>query len=142
MGTTLPPPFRLAIEIRRSLMIEDINKVAIRGDIEAQFHLEVCYQNGMGVKRGHREAEKWARKAAEEGYAKAQIAVGMSYYTGEGLPKDHVKAYAWVNLIAAQGEEEAQDAVSQIRQPLSFSELTRAQKRAMELLSMTKSKRE
>lgn len=66
----------------------------------------------------------------------------MSYYTGEGLPKNHVEAYAWINLAAAQGEEEAQDAVNQISQQLSFSELTRAQKRAMKLLSMAKSKRE
>lgn len=96
----------------------------------------------MGVKRGHREAEKWARRAAEQESAKAKIVVGMSYYTGEGLPKDHVKAYAWINLAAAQGEEEAQDAVNQIRQQLSFSELTRAQQRARALLSMTKSKHE
>lgn len=123
-------------------MIEEIKKVAIRGDIEAQFHLGVCYQNGMGVKRGHGEAEKWARKAAEQGSTKAQIVVGMSYHAGEGLPEDHVKAYAWINLAAAQGEEEAQDAVNQIRQQLSFSELTRAQQRARALLSMTKCKRE
>ncbi len=141
MGTTLPPPFRLAKEIHRSLIIEEIKKAAIRGDIEAQFHLGVCYQNGIGVKRGHMEAEKWARKAPEKGYAKAQIAVGKSYYTGEGLPKDHVKAYAWINLAAAQGEEEAQDAVNQIRQQLSVSELTRAQQRARALLSMTICKR-
>jgi hypothetical protein len=81
-------------------------------------------------------------ESSEQGYAKAQIAVGMSYYTGEGLPTDYVEAYAWINLAAPQGEEEAQDAVNQICQQRSFSELTSAQKRAMEQLSMIKSKRE
>ena len=47
-------------------------KLAKQGSAEAQFHLGVCYENGLGVKQSYEEAVKWYRKAAEQGFAPAQ----------------------------------------------------------------------
>lgn len=53
--------------------IEDYIKAAEQGNIEAQYHLALCYDKGEGVTPNSTEAAKWYLKAAEQGLAKAQF---------------------------------------------------------------------
>ncbi len=61
--------------------------------------------------------------------------MGTSDYSGAGLPENQVEACAWIKLAVAQGDETVLDAANLLRQNLSHVELSKAETRAMELLS-------
>ncbi|MXW81980.1 MAG: hypothetical protein F4246_02855 [Rhodothermaceae bacterium] len=61
--------------------------------------------------------------------------MGTSDYTGEGLPENQVEACVWINLAVAQGDETVLDAANLLRQNLLPADLSKAETRAMELLS-------
>lgn len=71
--------------------------LAEEGNAEAQYKLSVMYSDGEGVQEDDTEAEKWARKAAEQGLAKAQFMLGEM--------TDEEK---WIRKAAEQGLAEAQ----------------------------------
>jgi hypothetical protein len=49
---------------------------ADKGEMQAQYQLGKCYEDGAGVKMDAGEAARWYRKAAEQGYAEAQNSLG------------------------------------------------------------------
>ena len=48
--------------------IAQYDAAARRGDAEAQFKLGVCFYNGDGVPKDHRQAAYWFRLAADRGH--------------------------------------------------------------------------
>ena len=56
-------------------------KAAEQGHAEAQFHLGMCYLNGVGVRKDEATAVAWYRKAAEQGYARRNTASAASTST-------------------------------------------------------------
>lgn len=54
----------------------------------AQNNLGVIYDNGEGVLKNSKEAERWNLKLAEQGYASAQYNLALRYCNGSGVSKD------------------------------------------------------
>ncbi len=84
-------------------------KIAARhGDPEAQFYIAVCYADGAGVTRDHKEAARWYIKAAERGHADAQDSLGVCFDHGKGVDQNHIEAARWFKKAAKQGLASAQ----------------------------------
>ena len=78
------------------------------GDVEAQFDLGMCYENGQGVTPNSTQAAEWFRKAAEHGNASAQYELGKMYVSGAGVVKDDIQAAKWLAKAADQEHPSAQ----------------------------------
>ena len=85
------------------LSIEDLKRLALAGDADAQVQLGVYYYDGTGVPKDYAEAVRWYRLAADQGYAKAQYNLGVCYFNGQGVPRDYAEAVRWCRLAANQG---------------------------------------
>ncbi len=57
--------------------------LAQKGEAEAQYHVGMMYNNGLGTQKSPREALKWFQKSAASGFALAHYKVGC-YYDGQG----------------------------------------------------------
>lgn len=88
--------------------INDLQKLAIQGNIEAQLILGTKYHYGEGVLRDETRAFKWYLKAANQGDSRAQSNLGVMYSTGEGVGQDDGKAVEWYFKAAKQGNVNAQ----------------------------------
>ena len=87
----------------RQIDIQELHKIAERGDAKAEFLLgEYCHV-GVGVEKDFAEAVKWYRKAAEQWYAPAQYELGKCYEKGEGVEQDYIEAFKWFHEAAEQG---------------------------------------
>jgi hypothetical protein len=69
--------------------------LAEQGDANAQFNLDVMYDEGLGVPQYYKTAVKWYRLSAEQGNASAQQNLGVMYATGQGVIQDYVRAHMW-----------------------------------------------
>ena len=58
------------------------------GDVDAQYNVGYCYENGEGVEQNYSEAAKWYRKAAEQGLSAAQHGLGFLYAYGQGVKEN------------------------------------------------------
>ena len=62
-------------------------KTADQGDANAQFNLDVMYNQGQGVPQCFKGAAVWLRNAADQGNANnKQDNLGTLYAQGQGLP--------------------------------------------------------
>ena len=66
----------------------------MRGALEAQVNLGICYSQGMGVEQDYAEAVKWFKEAAEAGHPAGKMNLAISYFEGEGIEQDKEKAVA------------------------------------------------
>ncbi len=76
-------------------VLRSFREAAEKGDADAQLHLGRMYMYGYGVKRDHKKAQEWLRKAAAKGgdYRwKAECAIASSY-TMTGRPDAAEKIY-------------------------------------------------
>jgi len=106
---------------------EVCQKMADKGEMNAQFSMAVMYYQGSGVMTDMRQAQKWMRKAAQKGHNQAQYNLGIMIANGQGSELDLVEAYAWLKLSEVSGYEPAADAVKELG-----SELTSAEKKQAE----------
>lgn len=88
--------------------LEEIRRLAKRGDAEAQFQLGFMVAQGKDVPQDDAEAAKWTLKAAEQGHAAAQYVPGAMLGHGRGVPHDIVMATNWLRKAAEQGHVRAQ----------------------------------
>lgn len=88
--------------------------LAEAGDVVAQNHLGLMYDQGHGVDQDYAEAMRWYRLAAEQGLAQAQFNVGDMHEAGDGAPQDHAEAMRWYRLAAEQGHAKAQNSLGTI----------------------------
>jgi uncharacterized protein len=92
--------------------IEQDKMDAQQGNSDAQAKLAESYFLDMpgltGVPQDHKEAAKWAIKAAEQGNAKGQSILGMLYYQGSGVLQDYAEAAKWLMKAAEQGDAAGQ----------------------------------
>lgn len=84
-------------------------KAANQGHVNAQSHLGLMYNNGLGVTKDYVKAVEWYQKAANQGKASAQYELGKMYENGYGVSKDYKKALDWYHKAANQGNANAQD---------------------------------
>ena len=55
---------------------------ALKGHLEAQINLAICYSEGLGTVQNHDEALKWYREASERNHPAAQFNIGLCYLHG------------------------------------------------------------
>jgi hypothetical protein len=107
------------------------NRLAERGDAEAEFGLGEIYEQHNG---DYKKAEFWYSKAAEHGSAKAEYRLALISMAGnEGSPPDLIKAYKWASL-AAEGDgvwsEIGRDLRSELESHSSVGEQVEGKKQA------------
>lgn len=90
-------------------------KAAKIGNLDAQYMLAVCYNNGTGLRQSFRMAFRWFAKAASKGYAAAQCRLGYYYMTGQYVKKNTKKALKWLSQASKQGYIEACFFINDIR---------------------------
>jgi len=88
-----------------------LSKSAAEGDIDAEFDLAECYEQGSGVQQDVDEALKRFRRAADAGHADAQYKLGAAYAYGINVDQDYGEAIAWYQKAAEQGQVDAQYAL-------------------------------
>lgn len=81
-------------------------RLAQRGQAEAQFKLAGMYEAGNGVPQDYALAVRWFKSAANQGSSYAQWALGYIYYEGQGVLRDNVEAYKWLTLHPANQADE------------------------------------
>ena len=86
-------------------------KDAAEGDMEAEFDLAVCYEQGAGVEQDMAEAMKRFRRAADAGHAEAQYKLGAAYAYGIQVEQDYDQAVQWYAKAAEKGQADAQYAL-------------------------------
>lgn len=88
--------------------IDDLHKIADKGNKNEQYSLGYFYEIGQGVEKDYEKAVYWYTKAAEQGHAKAQCRLGECYATGKGVHQNQQFAVMWYVKAAEQGDAKAQ----------------------------------
>lgn len=83
------------VSASQATLISKYKKAALKGDVIAQFRLELVYYRGKGVSKNHARAVKWYKKAAAQGLPSAQFNVGLMYGAGKGVSKSCATAAKW-----------------------------------------------
>lgn len=92
---------------------------AEQGEVQAQYDLALCYDQGKGVAQDKAEATRWYRESAmraKQGYGfkelinveHIQFILGTRYALGEGVAQDAKEAACWFHEAAEQGHMDAQ----------------------------------
>src|SRR3954453_13572259 len=84
-----------------------IDRLAHKGNVQAQTALGLAYGFGVVVERNDIEALRWFEKAAREDEF-AQYSLGVMYHEGRGTRLDDVEARKWFSKAAHQGNVRAQ----------------------------------
>lgn len=77
-----------------------------------------------------------AESAGQGGSADALYELGLMYCTGRDVDIDMIEAHKWFNLAALRGNEEAKRFRQDISRHMTRAEITQAQKRARQWLSV------
>ncbi|MDM5181732.1 TonB family protein [Massilia sp. DJPM01] len=72
-----------------------VRKAAAQNDVQGQFLLGRCYENGNGVARDVAQAAALYEQAALNGSKPAQESIAAMYEQGRGVAADPVKAAKW-----------------------------------------------
>lgn len=82
---------------------QQLQNKADEGDIEAQFAIGSCFQNGEWVPQSYKKAFQYYKLAADQGHSQAQVSLAILYESGLGVEKDYHQAFHYVKLAANQG---------------------------------------
>lgn len=128
----LLPAFTHANELEQALNDYDygrfaaamntLEKLAIEGNTEAQYHLAFMYFNGDGVENDDEIAARWFEQAALAGHSGAQDILAYMYLNGRGVAADPVQAYAWYSLAAENGVFLANKIITMLEQELTLED--------------------
>lgn len=104
----------LILQIRSgdAAKIEELKRLAINGDLDAQGSLARLYANGWGVMRDTTLAKNWARQAAALGNPEGEQVLGAI----SSLEASPIEAEKWTRLAAEKGHARAQFNLGQIYQ--------------------------
>ncbi|MEJ2124124.1 MAG: tetratricopeptide repeat protein, partial [Alphaproteobacteria bacterium] len=90
-----------------------VSKAAIKGDMDAQFHVGQKYLNSDDVastdekQKRLARAMRWFRRAAESGHVPSQYRLATMYELGRGAPQNYVEASKWYLRAAKRGHVKA-----------------------------------
>jgi len=88
-----------------SLSTTELKRLAVtKKDIDAQYLLGYRYEMGKTVKRSHKKAINWYKKAANKNHKDAQYRVGVLYFK----QKQYTKARYWLAKRAKNGHADSQ----------------------------------
>jgi GAF domain/Sel1 repeat/PilZ domain len=114
----------------KAMTLEELRKLAEKGDAEAQWDMASLYHSGTGVPQDDAQAVHWFLRAAEQGHVNAQSALGAYYWAGRGVRKDLSKAYFWSLLALAQGDEGSKSRLEGLASQMTRAEVTAARQQA------------
>ena len=119
----------------------ELQPLAERGDVDAQYNLAVFYRDGLGVSRDGEQAAKWYQRAAAGGSWLAALDLGM-FYWGQSLTSDGsikisddalVRVHMWLGIAAATENAGCVAVGAPLRdtvaQSMSAEQIARAQER-------------
>jgi TPR repeat protein len=86
---------------------EWLEKAAVQGNAEAQYHFGGLYATGQGVAGDLTKAAAWFEKAALQGHVEAMPLVATAYLHGLGVVQNREKAREWARKGADAGDETA-----------------------------------
>jgi hypothetical protein len=110
--------------------LEDIRKLAERGDADAQWNMGVRYHTGEDVPQDDEQAVQWFQRAAQQGHVTAQATLGAYYWAGRGVPADLSKAYFWSVLAFAQGDEGSKSRLEGLASQMTQAQVSVARQQA------------
>jgi TPR repeat protein len=96
-------------------------KLANQGNKQAQFHLGMIYENGIGVSKDLTQAQNYYQKLAAQGFSNAQLALGIMYENAG----NQNEALIWYGKAVAQGNKEALKLQNQLNQKIEDWENTK-----------------
>jgi hypothetical protein len=91
----------------------NVSKAAIKGDLDAQFHIGEKYLSGQEAgtladkQKQLARAVRWFRRAAENGHVPSQYRLATLYELGRGTPKNYTEASKWYQRAAEAGHVKA-----------------------------------
>jgi len=88
--------------------VDQIKKVADRGDAAAQTRLGILYERGIGVVKDTKKSAELYQKAADQRFASAQFLLAGLYEKGDGITKDLNRAIDLYRQAADEGFAPAQ----------------------------------
>jgi TPR repeat protein len=91
---------------------EYYEKLADRGDAQAQYHLAEKFFWGKSAASDVEKAVGLYRRAAQQGNAKAQTQMGFAYQYGLGIARDRSEAAKWYQKASEQGYAPARHLLS------------------------------
>ena len=106
---------QLARDRSYSKAFEILNRLAVSGDMEAQYQLAGFYQSGWSVEKSDRTAAKWLRMSADQGHVNAQYNLGTMYENGWGVPENQEEAMHWYRLAASESNDLAIAKLAQLQ---------------------------
>ena len=99
------------------------SRSARQGNVAAEYHLGVLYENGQGVSQDYVEAAKWYQAAAKHGNIPAEVRLGILCENGKGIIQDRTEAYMWFSVAAAQHSSEAAKYRDALEKKLTSTEI-------------------
>lgn len=94
--------------------VEQDERAAKAGDLEAQLRCGHRYKNGKDVPVAYEASVQYYQLAADQGSARAQMFLGIATYLGQGTEKDLTKAAYWFQKSADQGLARATFSLSEL----------------------------
>jgi len=88
-------------------VVEGFRKASIEGDPRAQYEFGYLLEQGLGLPRDYRQAEKWFLAAAGKGHVDAQYRLGRMYHEGTATAPNRRQAYVWLSIAERGGSAPA-----------------------------------
>jgi hypothetical protein len=101
-------------EMTSEVDLQQLIRLATRGNVSAQNQLGQIYATGRGVTQDYAIARSWFEKAAAQGHGWALYQLGQLFADGSGVPQDYKKAREWWEQASAHGVAQAQYNLGQL----------------------------
>eukprot|EP00960_Hanusia_phi_P065046 765985-Hanusia_phi.AAC.4 len=76
---------------------------ALKGSDKAQYHLGICYAEGLGVEKNYKRAAGWFSRSARQGHVKATYELALCYRYGDGVNKSYTKCLRLLRSASKRG---------------------------------------
>lgn len=108
-------------------------EAAVRGDVDAQFSLGLCYYNRWGlcpetwdlsanstlynsIRIDYQLAMLWFLRSSIQGHSEASCYIGYIYENGYGVSKDNHEAFEWYRKSKAGGYQAADEHIKRLNE--------------------------
>ncbi len=110
--------------------LAELQKLADRGDADAQWQMGVRYHNGEDVPQDDAQAFQWFLRAAEQGNVDAQATLGAYYWAGRGVPQNLSNAYFWSAIALARGDDNSKYRLERLSAQMTREQVSTARQQA------------
>jgi hypothetical protein len=124
------PPKSAAGPAPQAKPLRELQKLAERGDADAQWQMGVRYHNGEDVPQDDAQAFQWFLRAAEQGNVDAQATLGAYYWAGRGVPQSLSSAYFWSAIALAQGDDNSKYRLEGLSAQMTRDQVSAARQQA------------